>query len=181
MPSESSSVSLANLALIPYLNDQGKLPEQFAGKVGAYAIFDQAQTLQFVGYSRDIYLSLKQHLVRQPQRCYWLKAYPVERPSRTALEACCQTWIEENGAVPPGNGPEKAAWEQPIDVKAAMTPAEQASYDNPEIDERTQRQILKNSARRLEADILNQLARRHIQEEIRFNPKLKEAGLLDLK
>lgn len=181
MPSESSSVSLASLAWIPYLNDQGKLPEQLAGKIGAYAIFDQAQILQFVGYSRDIFLSLKQHLVRQPQRCHWLKAYTVERPSRSALEACCQSWIEENRAVPAGNGPEKAHWEQPIDVKAAMTPEEQASYGNPEIDERTQRQILKNSARRLEADILHQLALRHVQEEIRFNPKLKEDGLLDLK
>jgi|GEM_PF-3436174 len=43
----------------------------FKGSV--YAIFDQKKVLQFVGYSRDVYLSLKQHLVRQPQQCYWLR------------------------------------------------------------------------------------------------------------
>jgi hypothetical protein len=181
MSTDPPRVSLASLRVSPYLNNEGKLPDHLAGKVGAYAIFDQAQTLQFVGYSRDVYLSLKQHLVRQPQRCYWLKVHTVDRPSRTALEALCRDWIEEQGTPPPGNGPEQPHWEQPIDVKAAMTPEERANYTNPEIDELTQRKILKNSARRLEAEILEQLAHRQVQEEIRFNPKLKEVGLLDLK
>lgn len=181
MSSEFPNVSLADLPLIPYVNDEGRLPEQFAGKVGAYAIFDQKSVLQFVGYSRDVYLSLKQHLVRQPQHCHGVKVYTIERPSRTALERLCQSWIEENGTTPPGNGPQQPQWEQAIDVKAAMTPEEQAHYASPEIDQAMQRRVLKNSARRLEAEILDQLAERQVQEDIRFNPKLKEIGLLDLK
>jgi len=32
-----------------------------------------------------------------------------------------------------------------------------------------------------EGEIFTQLEHRHVKEEIRFNPKLKEKGLLDLK
>jgi len=178
MPPEPAS--LANLDYLPYLHE-GYLPKQFEGKVGAYAIFDQERTLQFIGYSRDIYLSLKQHLVRQPQCCYWLKVQTIDRPSRTALEKIQETWIAENGAIPPGNAAEKTQWEQAIDVKAAMTPEEKSQYTNPENDEQTQRKVLRNAARRLEAEILAKLESRHVQEAIRFNPKLKDSGLLDLK
>jgi hypothetical protein len=41
--------------------------------------------------------------------------------------------------------------------------------------------VLKQVARRAEAEILDVLKARGVQVEIRFNPKLKEAGLLDLK
>ncbi|MEO8892635.1 MAG: GIY-YIG nuclease family protein, partial [Coleofasciculaceae cyanobacterium] len=83
--------SLADLDYIPYLDDTGNLPEELQGKIGIYAIFDQDKTLQIVNYSRDIYLSLKQHLVRQPQSCYWLKAETIERPNRTLLETIRDT------------------------------------------------------------------------------------------
>jgi hypothetical protein len=40
---------------------------------------------------------------------------------------------------------------------------------------------LKNVARRVENEILSLLKARGVTEEIRFNPKLKTSGLLDLK
>ncbi len=178
MPVEPNS--LANLEYLPYLNE-GYLPKEFEGKVGAYAIFDQEQTLQFVGYSRDIYLSLKQHLVRRPQYCYWLKVQTIDRPNRTALEKIQAAWIAENGSIPLGNANERTQWEQAIDVKAAMTLEERSEYTNPENDPQTQHKILKNAARRIEAEILAALQSRQVQEAIRFNPKLKDSGLLDLK
>ena len=85
MTTEINIPSLANLEYIPYIDDQGRVIEAFQGKIGVYAIFDQAKVLQFVGYSRDVYLSLKQHLVRQPQECYWVKVQTIARPSRTVL------------------------------------------------------------------------------------------------
>lgn len=180
MPSESTS-SLASLDFIPYLDAEGYLPSQFQGKVGAYAIFGQDKTLQFVGYSRDIYLSLRQHLVRQLQFCYWLKIQTIDRPNRAALEEIKASWIAENGSIPPGNQAETSKWDQPIDVKAAMTPEEYTSYTDPSKDEQAQRKIVKQAARRIEAGILAALESRHVQEAIRFNPKLKDSGLLDLK
>lgn len=179
MTSQTDIPSLASLETIAYL-DNGQLPEQFQGKVGVYAIFDQAQTLQYIGYSRDVFLSLKQHLVRRPQACYWLKVQTIDRPSRAILEAIRDAWIVENGSLPIGNGAAEAQWTQPIDVKTVMTTAEQQQFAAA-IDEVAQIKVLKQVARRVEAELLQTLQTRGLQAEIRFNPKLKETGLLDLK
>ena len=179
MTTETDIPSLFSLEYIPYLNANGQLTDQFQGKVGVYAIFDQQQVLQFVGYSRDVDLSLKQHLVRQPQKCYWLKVQTIDRPSRTILESIRDAWTAENGSIPFGNESDEAKWTQPIDAKVAMTTDEQISYKSS--DELTQSKLLKIVARRVESQILAELASRGIQMQIRFNPKLKEKGLLDLK
>lgn len=172
--------SLSSLEFIPYLNDQGLLPDQFQGKVGVYAIFDADQRLQYIGYSRDIYLSLKQHLVRQPQHCYWIKITTSDRPNRTLLEEIRDGWIAENGSTPIGNGADMTLWSQPIDVKQQMTAAEQTAYESA-IDELSQIKVLKQASRRIEAQLLAALSDRGVKEDLRFNPKMKEEGLLDLK
>jgi hypothetical protein len=179
MTSETQTPSLADIEYIPYLDETGNLPEQLQGKIGVYAIFDQDKTLQFINYSRDIYLSLKQHLVRRPQSCYWIKVQTIDRPNRTQLETIRSAWIDENGAIPPGNSSDEAIWNQPIDAKLTMTDEEKESYEKG--DGLTQVKLLKQVARRVEAQILETLKSRGVQTEIRFNPKLKENGLLDLK
>lgn len=171
--------SLKDLDYIPYLDDTGNLPEEFQGKIGIYAIFSQDKTLQIVNYSRDIYLSLKQHVVRQPQSCYWLKVETIERPNRTRLETIRDAWIEENGMKPVGNAADVMIWNDPIDAKLSMTDEEHLSYEKG--DEMMRIKLLKQVARRVEAKILEALKSRGVQTEIRFNPKLKESGLLDLK
>ncbi|MDF5711168.1 MAG: GIY-YIG nuclease family protein [Nostoc sp. S4] len=181
MNTETNTPALTSLEFTHYIDDRGQLPEQFQGKIGVYAIFDREKTLQFVGYSRDVYLSLKQHLVRQPHQCYWVKVQTIERPSRTVLENIENAWIAENGNVPDGNGNNKEKWTNPIDVKMVMTSEEQTNYQNPVNDELAQIKILKNVARRVEAEISKELEARGLQLEVRFNPKLKEQGLLDLK
>ncbi|MDB9511528.1 GIY-YIG nuclease family protein [Kamptonema animale CS-326] len=173
--------SLASLEFIPYIDAEGLVPNSVQGKIGVYAIFDNEKVLQFVGYSRDMYLSLKQHLVRQSQRCHWLKFQAIERPNRTILENIRDAWIAENGLIPAGNDSEQAKWNDPIDVKPAMTVEELASYESIAIDEIAKDKLLKNVARRVEAEILSSLKSRGVTEEIRFNPKLKTSGLLDLK
>lgn len=179
MSLETEIPVLENLEFLPYLDDQGLLDENLSGKIGVYAIFDQNKNLQFVSYSRDIYLSLKQHLVRQPNKCYWLKRQTIERPSRSILEATKQQWIAENNAIPEGNGEEENLWTQPIDAKLTMTEEDKNNYASS--DGLGQMRLLKAIAKRLEAQILETLSDRGVKVEIRFNPKLKEQGLLDLK
>jgi hypothetical protein len=104
----------------------------------------------------------------------------IERPSRSALEAIKQQWIAENGKTPRGNDADEAKWTQPIDVKPLMTAQEKEEYEKP-TDELGQIKQLKKIARRVEAEILSVLESRGVQEKMRFNPKLKESGLLDLK
>ncbi|MBV6624002.1 MAG: GIY-YIG nuclease family protein [Rivularia sp. (in: Bacteria)] len=181
MATQTNIPELTTLEYIPYINEDGNLPQQYQGKIGVYAIFDREKTLQFVGYSRDVFLSLRQHLVRQPELCYWLKVETIERPSRKILEEIEQAWIAQNASLPAGNGENKDKWISPINAKALITPEEQANYDNPIHDEMAKIKIIKNVARRVEADILKQLEARGLQMQFRFNPKLKEEGLLDLK
>ncbi|MEB3210005.1 MAG: GIY-YIG nuclease family protein [Leptolyngbyaceae bacterium] len=172
--------TLSNLTFIPYINDEGNLPVDYAGKVGIYAIFDESQTLQFVGYSRNVLLSLKQHLIRRPAQCHWVKITTIDRPSRTLLEEIQNGWIEENGTAPVGNSTDQDIWTQPIDAKAQMTEDEHQSLEQTTIDvERTT--LLKSIARRVEADINAQLGDRGLAEAIRFDPKMKEQGLLNVK
>ena len=60
-----------------------------------------------------------------------------------------------------------------------MTDREKEAYA--QADEMTQMKLLKNIARRVEADIKETLSDRGVTMDIRFNPKLKEQGKLDLK
>ncbi len=188
MTTEISLPTLASLEYYPYIDNDGELIADFQGKIGVYAIFNEDKILQFVGYSRDIYLSLKQHLVRQSQSCYWVKVQTIERPNRTILENIENAWITENSTIDIPNparlggvAMDKQKWTNPIDVKEFMTPEEQNNYQNIAIDELAQIKVLKNVARRVEEEILAVLEARGVKTQIRFNPKLKESGLLDLK
>jgi hypothetical protein len=179
MSSIEAIPSLSSLDFLPYINDTGELPIELQSQIGIYAIFDRQKILQFVGYSRDIYLSLKQHLVRRPDDCDWLKVTTIERPNRTFLTEVQSAWIAENGSVPVGNDKDSSIWLDPIDTNYAMTAAESASFDD--LDGVARIKLLKQVARRVEETILERLKQRGVQTEIRFNPKLKEQGLLDLK
>ena len=179
MSSTSDLPSLSSLEFLAYINDAGELPNSLQNQIGIYAIFDRSQILQFVGYSRDIYLSLKQHLVRQSEHCYWVKATTIDRPNRTFLESVESAWIAENGRIPVGNNTARANWLDPIATNHAMTTAENDSFED--LDGLAQIKLLKQVARRVEETILLKLQARGVKTEIRFNPKLKEQGLLDLK
>jgi hypothetical protein len=171
-----SMSDLASQPYLPYLDDLGELPQQLQRQIGVYAIFDADQNLQLVDYSRDVLLSLKQHLVRQPDLCHWVKVHVIDKPNRTVLENIKNAWLA--GATPPGNGEEAPAWQEPIDCRFGMTATEQAGFA--ELEELAQSKLLKQVARRVEADIMNKLAKRGLRSEIRFNPKAKDRGLLDL-
>jgi hypothetical protein len=179
MSSTTNIPSLGSLEFLAYIDTAGELPAQLQQQIGIYAIFDQTQALQFVGYSRDIYLSLKQHLVRQPESCYWVKATTIDRPNRTFLEDVRSAWIVENGSIPPGNTEANLVWVDPIATSDAMTVAERDSFED--LDGLAQIKLRKQVARRVEETILAKLEQRGVKTEIRFSPKLKEQGLLDLK
>ncbi|MEM1172646.1 MAG: GIY-YIG nuclease family protein [Cyanobacteria bacterium P01_H01_bin.35] len=178
---EIQTPELSQLEYLPYIDSEGNLPLLLQGKIGVYGIFNQEKELLFVGYSRDVYQSIKQHLVRQPNSCYWLKVETIERPNRSILEGIKAAWINENGSLPIGNGTAEPKWNQAIDAKQEMTESEKVQYQDTLVDEVAKEKLLKNIARRVEANIVEVLKTRGLQENIRFNPKLKTSGLLDLK
>jgi hypothetical protein len=176
----SEPPALNTLDYQAYLNAEGCVNPTFDQQIGVYAIFDQAKTLEYVGYSRNVLLSLRQHLIRQPERCHWVKVQPIERPDRAFLEAVQQAWLLSTSPTTPERLPVDA-WVGPIKIPAHLTPAEQTALDQSPPDSLERQKLLKVAGRRLESEILQQLAQRGVREEFRFNPKLKETGLLDLK
>ncbi len=179
MTTQTTIPSLNTIDYLPYLNEQGIITETLQKKIGVYAIFDKDKILKFVGYSRDIYASLKQHLIRQPDQCHWLKVEIITRPSRTILEEIKDHWINEQEALSIKDKDYQTLWTQPIDATSSMTEEEKETYKNS--DELTQIKLLKKVSRRVQGEIEETLKERGNTMEIRFNPKLKEKGLLDLK
>ncbi|CCQ54512.1 GIY-YIG nuclease family protein [Crocosphaera watsonii WH 8501] len=179
MITETQLPSLNALDYLPYLDENGVITEDLQKKIGVYAIFNENKKLKFIGYSRDIYASLKQHLVRQTQQCHWLKVEIITRPSRTILEEIKTNWTEENGDLSIDNQENQNLWTQAIDAKVCMTEEDKETYKNS--DELGKIKLLKTVSRRVQADIEETLKQRGNKMKIRFNPKLKEQGLLDLK
>ncbi len=170
---------LADLSFIPYIDETGAIPASTDQKIGIYAIYDQDKTLCYVGYSRDYYKSLQQHLVRRPHQCYWFKLHTCDRPSRTLLEDIRQAWLSENSTLPVGNANEETLWTQPIDIKPTLSAEVKQAIAT--TDDIGQMKLLKEQARLVEAEIKTLLEARGLTMGLRFQPKLKEQGLLDLK
>ncbi len=165
--------NLEGLPWLPYLDEGGQIPEELESKAGVYAIFDREQNLAYVGISRDIATSLKQHLVRVPDRCYWCKAWLSENLDRNLLTEIQQAW---QGDLPI----DRKLWEKPIDCRELMTDQEREKLKQA-TEEKQINRILKDLARRVEEQIIQKLTDRGVSFAIRFNPKRKEEGLLDLK
>lgn len=71
-------------------------------------------------------------------------------------------------------------WENPLDVRPLMTDAEKAAVEEAAPGPPTAK-ALKQVARRVEAELKASFAARNSTENLRFDPKLKEKGMLDVK
>eukprot|EP00871_Galdieria_phlegrea_P003420 jgi/Galph1/4079/GphlegSOOS_G2735.1 len=176
-------VSLESLPFYSYLDDQGFVNFQDNwGKVTVYAIYDAQYQLQYIGKSRDTRTSLLLHLLRQPNDCYYFKYYAVEKPSRTALDQMRQVWMDQMKEQPPvGNVDEfiQSRWEGPIDVQKYGLVTEEEEEQLKQADENDKSKLLKQICRRVQRNIEQELKERGVNELIRWDPKLKEKGLLD--
>ncbi|CAI5529927.1 unnamed protein product [Closterium sp. Naga37s-1] len=130
----------------------------------------------------QVYQSMRLHFARVPSACAWIKVTHITRPSKAVLEAIKDQWIAENGFAPPGNdeGPEQNRWENPLDCKPLMTEEEKKSVDYAAPGP-PKAKALKEVARRVERELEAAFKARNCKEVLRFDPKLKEDGLLDLK
>ena len=92
-------------------------------------------------------------------------------------------WIEEGGGVVPGcdGGERQAEWESPMDCLARMTEEDAEAVEVGRAKGKVgEESAIKKVARRFEAEKVEVLERRGVKEGMRFDPKLKARGLLDL-
>ena len=171
--------NLDQLPLQPFLTPAGELDSSTEKQIGVYAIFDQAQSLQYVGYSRNVGFSLLQHLVRQPPLCHWFAVHYIDRPDRQLLSQIQEHWLAAQGSLPPGNDQQQSDWCESLNVIDHLTPEEATAIAQCDASEKPK--LLKTIARRLEAEQVAKLQARGVTQTIRFDPKLKEQGRLDVK
>ncbi|WP_448286116.1 GIY-YIG nuclease family protein [Phormidesmis priestleyi] len=96
---------------------------------GVYAVFDGDRALQYVGYSRNVQLSLNGHLTQVGEKnCAFLRLKTFKFPKREEMEQLRDTWIAESGIIPPGN---QDGWAATVGeaAKLAMTDAERDAYE----------------------------------------------------
>ncbi|KAL6784912.1 NFU3 [Auxenochlorella protothecoides x Auxenochlorella symbiontica] len=106
-----------------------------ASLLGVYALYDASETLQYVGFSRNMCLAIKGHRSRVGKRlAAHVRAMVVQRTSlqsKAALSAEAQRWIEEADVLPPGNGENRNEWEGTgLDVSLMSEEAREAHLEH---------------------------------------------------
>lgn len=191
LPTMSADVpppALASLPLYPFIDpDTGMIPyPDPSAKTGVYAIYGPDDNVLYLGKSRDIHNTLRMHLGRRPADCVAYRSLPLPRPSRTAFDTILAAWAAEVGGTPRGNdgGDEQARWEKPIDVRwsgsgVSLTAAEQEALDDCTLAADAAK-VLKKVCRRVQGEVEAVLKARGSKEPMKWAPKLKEKGLLDV-
>lgn len=180
---DAAVTPLAELEFVPYLTEEGLVAkvDTTGVKASVYAVYDESKTLQYIGVSRGIQQSLRLHLARRPTQTYFFKVQNIARPSRSLLEIIKDSWIEENGSTPEGNdeGERQEIWEASFNVMPLFTEEDKIFVEEKKQAGREDSGI-KTVARRFEGEIVEILKERGVTENLRFDPKLKAKGLLDL-
>ena len=113
------------------LTDWQALAEN-ARVAGVYAVLDNDNQTQFVGYSRNVLTSLKGHLAEHGDNiCAQVRVQAFKFPKREEMESLRDSWIAELESVPPGNTGAGGVWATTVGeiAKAAMSEQEQAAYE----------------------------------------------------
>eukprot|EP00887_Chlorella_sp_A99_P001855 scaffold19.g1855.t1 len=125
-PAASAAAAPPSFAATPLLPASGELPDA----AGVYAVFDESGTLQFVGLSRRINISVATHVEALPELVGSVKVWELPGGSKEELMEAWKEWIQaavaETGTVPPGNAPGETKWQQrrarPARPEMKMTP-----------------------------------------------------------
>ena len=177
--------SLNDLTLFSYLTEDGiiqQVPMDRKIRASVYAIYDDKKILQYVGISRNVNQSLRLHLARCPELTYYYRVHHITKPSKAVLELTKEAWILEGGPHVPGNKDDtlQERWEKPLDVMPTLTEEDKELIATTRDRGRPEESAIKKIARRHEAKKVEILEGRGCTENLRFDPKLKGKGLLDL-
>jgi hypothetical protein len=77
---------------------------QNAKVAGVYAVIDGDRQTQYIGYSRNVALSLRSHLTQMgAEVCAWVTVQAFKFPKRDEMERLQNEWIAALPGPPPGN------------------------------------------------------------------------------
>lgn len=99
---------------------------------GVYAVLDEAHHTQYVGYSRNVLLSLNSHVTQLgTATCAFVRVQAFKYPKRTEMENLRDAWIAELEIVPPGNSEDSRLWASTVGeaARVAMSASERHAYE----------------------------------------------------
>jgi len=99
---------------------------------GVYAVLDLDRSYQYIGYSRNISLSLNGHLTQIGDRvCSFVRVKSFKFPKREQMELLRDNWLGELAYIPSGNGADRSMWASTVGEVAlsAMTETERHAYE----------------------------------------------------
>ena len=108
---------------------------QLAGNakvVGVYAVLGRDRRTHYIGYSRNVALSLKGHAAQLGSDiCAFVQVQTVKFPKREVMEQQRDAWIAQLAYVPSGNAEASDLWAGTIGEAAiaVMSPTERQAYE----------------------------------------------------
>jgi hypothetical protein len=106
--------------------------DQNAKIAGVYAVLDAEGETQYIGYSRNVLLSLNGHVSQYgEQKCAFVRVQTFKFPKRQEMEDLRDAWIAELETTPPGNAAEGGMWASTVGeaAKAVMSEVERQAYE----------------------------------------------------
>jgi hypothetical protein len=103
---------------------------------GVYAVLDGDRHTQYIGYSRNVTLSLKSHLTQLgAETCAFVKVQPFKFPKREEMEQLRDVWLAALPHTPPGNLDQSGAWAGTVRDASSqvMSVAEREAYEEKKI------------------------------------------------
>ena len=151
---------LASLTAVPFVNNQGIVYPHVAQDAEAhvFAVYDEFDFLQFIGFSKDLRNSLRTLLVRVPDQTMKFKHVDLPELDQERMLAIRKEWLAEVAPnVPPGlTAAGKETWAKPIECGS------------------------RRAAEQRWRALLDDVRLRGAREEFEYNEELIEQGIVDV-
>jgi hypothetical protein len=120
------------LEIVPVVTADTNIPiedwcnaAQNAKVAGVYAVLNRDQQTQYIGYSRNVTISLRSHLTAHgAEVCALVQVQPFKFPKREEMEQLRDRWIAELPSSPPGNTDGSNDWASTIRAAAVQVMSE---------------------------------------------------------
>lgn len=99
---------------------------------GVYAVLNSRQQTQYIGYSRNVSLSLRSHLIAHgAEVCALVRVQPFKFPKREEMEQLRDQWLVELPSPPSGNTDGSADWASTVRSAqvTVMSEVDRAAYE----------------------------------------------------
>ncbi len=99
---------------------------------GVYAVLNEKHDTQYIGYSRNVMLSLNSHVAQLgDSTCAFVRVQSFKYPKRTEMENLRDAWITELDSIPLGNDTQRGLWASTVGeaARAGMSATERNAYE----------------------------------------------------